>query len=314
MNKLKFAMEALSRVGRSVPQHTGLTPYARTSLEHLRAKGFVTLNHLIDDPIFTDVRTALQEKIEKKFELNFPCLAQTKIEPERDSDLIDRNFLAETSELIARNLTFSRNDFSAYDDLLEKFKPSTLTVPMPSESLFYRLWLDPVITSIVSSYMGFVPHLTEAYVRRNFPSAFRIMNHNWHRDTNHDKHLLKVFIFFTDCDIETGAHHYIAGSVNDPRYRNKVYFTDEEVHSAWPVGSENHMVSTVPAGTIIIEDTRGLHKAGIPKRNFRDLGYAVFTPPNHFRRTRRLFKMSRHTYEELTLDQKAFIPYSNIQR
>ena len=36
------------------------------------------------------------------------------------------------------------------------------------------------------------------------------------------------------------------------------------------------MVSNVKAGTIIIEDTRGLHKAGIPKRDYRDLGFAVF--------------------------------------
>ena len=79
---------------------------------------------------------------------------------------------------------------------------------------------------------------------------------------------------------ETGAHHYIAGSIEDPRFKDKTYYTDHEVHSVWPEGCDRHIVSTVPAGSIIIEDTRGLHKAGVPKRAFRDLGFAVFLPPN----------------------------------
>ena len=31
----------------------------------------------------------------------------------------------------------------------------------------------------------------------------------------------------------------------------------------------------VPKGTIILEDTRGLHKAGIPKKGYPDLGFAL---------------------------------------
>ena len=40
---------------------------------------------------------------------------------------------------------------------------------------------------------------------------------------------------------------------------------------------DDRMVSKVKAGTIIIEDTRGLHKAGIPKKAYRDLGSRYFT-------------------------------------
>ena len=80
--------------------------------------------------------------------------------------------------------------------MIKAFQPSTLTVPMPSETSYYDLWLDPLVMEIVSAYMGFTPQLTEVYVRRNFPSKFRVMNFNWHRDTNHPRHLLKAFIFF----------------------------------------------------------------------------------------------------------------------
>ena len=136
------------------------------------------------------------------------------------------------------------------------------------------------------------------------------MNHNWHRDTNHDTHLLKAFIFFTDCDIDTGAHHYIAGSVNDARFRDKPYYTDDEINSV-TTGSDERMVSKVKAGTIIVEDTRGLHKAGIPK-SYRDLGFAVFLPPNLLRKTMPLYHIKDTAFNHLTQDQKLFIPSSNI--
>ena len=99
--------------------------------------------------------------------------------------------------------------------------------------------------------------------------------------------------FFTDCDLQTGAHHYIEGSVRAQSHRDKTYYNDQEVHSVWPIGSKIHMISNVPAGTIIIEDTRGLHKAGIPEKLYRDLGYAVFLPPNFFKKQRSLYKIRR---------------------
>ena len=72
------------------------------------------------------------------------------------------------------------------------------------------------------------------------------------------------------------------------------------------------MVSKVPAGTIIIEDTRGLHKAGIPVKSFRDLGYVVFMPVNFFKKPKNLYSITKSTYQKLTTTQKLFIPKQNI--
>lgn len=281
-------------------------------VNQLRTRGFVVLDHLVGSSDIIELKGKLDKKIEQEFDLKFPCLAQSKIDQNRDRDLIAKSFLTSTDELKKRGLTFSRDDIQAYNQMIDTFKPSTLTVPMPSESVFYNLWLAPIVMAIVSNYMGFYPHLTEAYIRRNFPCTYPVMNHNWHRDTNHDTHLLKAFMFFTDCDIDTGAHHYIAGSVNDVRFRDKPYYTDEEINSAWPTGSDNHMVSKVKAGTIIIEDTRGLHKAGIPKKAYRDLGFAVFLPPNMLSKNMALYHIKESTFDHLTQEQKLFIPSSNI--
>ena len=281
-------------------------------VNQLRTRGFVVLDHLVGSPGIEKLRGKLNKKIEQEFDLKFPCLAQSKIDQNRDRDLITKSFLTSTDQLSKRGLTFSRDDIQSYEQMIDIFQPSTLTVPMPSESMFYGLWLDTTVMEIVSNYMGFYPHLTEAYIRRNFPCTYPVMNHNWHRDTNHETHLLKAFMFFTDCDIDTGAHHYIAGSVNDERFRDKAYYTDDEINSAWPTDSDNHMVSEVKAGTIIIEDTRGLHKAGIPREAYRDLGFAVFLPPNIFRKSRPLYHIYKSAFDHLTQEQKLFIPSSNI--
>lgn len=308
---LKSTTEYVSALHRRRPPSTD--PHVVRCVKQLKQRGFVMLDHLVGTPEFKKMQARVDQKIEQDFELQFPCLAQSKIDAERDKDLIDSNFLATNEQLKTRGLTFGQTDVKSYSQMVADFKPSTLTVPMPSEEGFYNLWLDPVVVSIVTSYMGFVPNLTEAYIRRNFPSSFRVMNFNWHRDTNHDKYLVKAFIFFTDCDINTGAHHYIAGSIDDPRFRDKIYYTDDEINTVWPIGSQDHMISTVPAGTIIIEDTRGLHKAGIPNRDYRDLGFAIFTPPNIFTTSNPYYKINASTYDSLSTQQQAFITKQHLR-
>lgn len=307
---VKSLGERFARLNRE-PPYT-FDPTVIYAVSQLRNRGFVVLDHLVGTSEFKELKTKLDKKIEREFDLKFPCLAQSKIHRDRDKDLIATSFLASTDELSKRGLTFSRDDFQSYNQMVDMFKPSTLTVPMPPDKTFYNLWLDSTVIAIVTNYMGFYPYLAEAYIRRNFPCTYPVMNHNWHRDTNHERHLLKAFMFFTDCDIDTGAHHYIAGSVHDARFRDKPYFTDEEINSAWPTESDDHMVSKVKAGTIIIEDTRGLHKAGIPKKAHRDLGFAVFLPPNMFRKSKPMYHIKKSAFDHLTQEQKLFIPLCNI--
>jgi ectoine hydroxylase-related dioxygenase (phytanoyl-CoA dioxygenase family) len=226
--------------------------------------------------------------------------------------LIEKSFRVPASELARHGLTFERSDIESYEDLVERFKPSALKLLMPDNHDYFSLWLDPLVLSVIEGYMGFRPVLREAYVRRNFPCSYKVMNHNWHRDTNHQHHLLKAFIFFNDCYVDTGAHRYIAGSVDSPLFRDKIYYSDEEIEAVFPDGTDDHIISEVPAGTIILEDTRGLHKAGIPQRHYRDLGFAVFVPPMLFRDDSEYFAISKSVHASLMPTQQAYIGRSNI--
>jgi hypothetical protein len=312
MKALKTVAERVSRISRHVDFNEIDNMDISHSVDQLRTQGYTVLTHLIGGQTLKNLQAKISHKIEVEHDIEYPCLAQKKIGVNKDSDLIDKSFLVKNSDLKSRGLTFERNDVVSYEQMLKRFNPSTIKVAMPSDPEFYEIWLDPKVMGIVANYMGFYPQLTEAYIRRNFPCTFPVMNHNWHRDKNHDEHLLKAFIFFTDCDSDTGAHHYISGSVNDERFRDKTYYTEEDISEIWPQDSNQRMVSNVKAGTIIIEDTRGLHKAGIPKRDYRDLGFAVFLPPNIFRRSAPFYNINRSTVSRLTNEQRRFIPMSNV--
>ena len=307
----KRAMESVSRINRRPSAHAVDDAECGSAIEQLSDRGFVVLDHLVGTPQIKALQKRVNSSFEDDVDIEYPCLAQNRIDPDRHQDLIDASFRFPPDRLAKRGITFDRSEVVDYGQVLKEFNPSTLTLSMPNDTDFYNCWLDDRVMAVIEGYMGFVPHLVEAYVRRNFPSRFRVMNHNWHRDSNHPDFLVKAFIFFTDCDIDTGAHHYIAGSIQDGRFRDKVYYTDEEVNSVWPIGSNDHMVSAVPAGTIIIEDTRGLHKAGIPKRAYRDLGFAVFSPPNYFR-PKAYYSIDRPVYEGLSVARKRYIPRASL--
>ena len=84
---------------------------------------------------------------------------------------------------------------------------------------------------------------------------------------------LKIFIYLTEVGPDNGPHCFIAGSQRTsgipPELLSKGYvrLTDEEVSQHFP--AERMKEFNAPAGTIIIEDTRGLHKGQAVRRGDR---------------------------------------------
>jgi ectoine hydroxylase-related dioxygenase (phytanoyl-CoA dioxygenase family) len=75
---------------------------------------------------------------------------------------------------------------------------------------------------------------------------------------------LKFFIYLTDVDTDNGPHSFIAGSHRTggipPSLLRKGYvrLTDGEVREQYP--AEDFIEFTGARGTVLAEDTRGLHK------------------------------------------------------
>ncbi len=279
-----------------------------SAVNELRKNGFVLFPDFIKPEELKYLQEQYARRLENEMEFETPCLAQTLIDPERHNDLIKNKFKVSDSKLQEIGVTFSSSDFSSYEEVVEKHKPSTLKTYIPQDMAFFKIWLNPFILKVIEKYLGVKPYLFEAYIRRNFPAKYKVMNHYWHRDTNNKQLLLKAFIFLTDCEVDNGPHEYISGSIQDLTLNGKTYYEDHEVDALYPEGSPNRIVSVVKAGTLILEDTRGLHRAKNPFSGHRDLGYAVFMPKTLVSKVPVHYKVSRKIFENLDAEQKEYIP------
>src|SRR5690606_9005545 len=269
--------------------------------------GCAIVPNVITESMLGLLKSDLQRALEELKFAGTPYLDRSKIDPSKHPPL-KKIMLMSPGELKKMGLAIDGKDFRSYQQVIDDFSPPELAVHMLEHSdVFRSLWLSPYLLSIVAHYMGLVPQLVEAYVRRSFPSPHRIANNYWHRDcVDHKIYLLKIFFFLTDCTGETGPHEYIRGSCTEKDklkiLNGKRFYEDVELDAVYPEKSAERVVSIVPAGTIFIEDTRGLHRAHILTSGCRDLGYAVFKPAP--KNMPPYYKLPGSSYEKLNSFQK----------
>jgi hypothetical protein len=281
-------------------------------VDELRREGTLVLESYIEPQQLDRLRTETQQSLDN-LEFETPCLAQSRLDRARHADLLDNFLLATPDEFASRGAAFERSEARSLDQVVREFEPSTLTIyPLERSPNFRNVWLDPWLLAIIAQYLGLVPKLLEAYVRRNFPARYWTMNHYWHRDLNDPHQLVKVFVFLSDCSVDNGPHEFVRGSHRDySRLNGQRYYTDADIDRAYPPGTPERLVSEVKAGTVIVEDTRGLHRARMPVTGHRDLGYAVFFPLADGSEPT-CYKFPSHAFEALTAFQRAFIPSKNL--
>lgn len=280
-------------------------------LNNLRKDGYAILPNYISESMLCLLKKDYQQSLDELRFLSTPILDYSKLEPLKDESLSRHVMGLNPGELAKTEFAIDKNNCRSYQQVITDFSPSELATHMFEYSEnFLSVWLDPYILSIVCQYLGLVPQLVESYVRRSFPAPYRILNNNWHRDIDNKTHLLKIFFFLTDCNSETGPHEYIRGSCTDPNklsvLNDKRYYDDDAVNNLYPENGEDRVVSIVPSGTIILEDTRGLHRANILKSGYRDLGYAVFKPWPKKRAVH--YSVPNRYFERLTAYQRMFVP------
>ena len=283
-------------------------------INSLNEKGYVIIENFIKEELLSEVLNIYYKALEEEKNFELPCLGQSLINENKHKNLIENYFRYPPNELLKLGIGFDSSFFNSYDECINKFNPSTLKLYLNYVPELFNLWLNDLLLAVIEGYMGLRPYLLEAYIRRNFPAKYKVMNHFWHRDTNHKNYLVKAFIFLSDCDIDKGPHEYISGTITDLKLHGKIYYSDEEVDSVYNVNSICRIKSIVKAGTVILEDTRGLHRATIPISGFRDLGYAVFVPLSKIdKKSSPLYKIPIEDYNKLSELQRSYIPSQNIE-
>ena len=154
----------------------------------------------------------------------------------------------------------------------EKFSidPSQLV-----ESKIIRdLALDPGLLSLAQDYLNAPPKLDILSSWFSFPvgRSSDAAATEFHFDLDRTK-WLKVFFFLSDVDTETGAHIFVPTTHKDggiPRHvldRGYARVDDEDVERFFPRSQWASIGG--PRGTILLEDTRGLHKGQPLVRGYR---------------------------------------------
>lgn len=142
------------------------------------------------------------------------------------------------------------------------YRPSDLLDQMDVQDLL----ADPSLLALVQDYLGCEPRadVLSMWWHTDFQDHPDSMAAQFfHFDMDRFK-WLKVFIYLTDVGAGNGPHAFVRGSHRSgaiPRHileRGYVRLTDEEVAANYP--AEDILTFTAPRGSIIIEDTRGLHK------------------------------------------------------
>jgi len=136
-----------------------------------------------------------------------------------------------------------------------------------NDSQIQSLLTDKSLINVAQSYLGCLPRIDviAMWWHTNFSKESNdIAATAWHYDMDRIK-WLKFFFYLTDVGSDNGAHCFVKGTHktgaiprNLLRKGDYVRFTDEEVEAVYP--KEDIIEYQAPRGTLVIEDTRGLHK------------------------------------------------------
>jgi len=128
-----------------------------------------------------------------------------------------------------------------------------------------KMLLDRGLLQVAQSYLGSAPIVDIVTAWYSFPSESP--SHQaaqlFHFDLDRVR-WLKAFFLLTDQTVDTGAHLYVPGTHRDggisPDLLAKGYarLEDDEVAAHHP--RDTWVSMEAPAGSILLEDTRGLHK------------------------------------------------------
>jgi len=130
---------------------------------------------------------------------------------------------------------------------------------------FQKILFDSSLINFSQEYLNSYPVIDNISSWWSFPSNKPDKNAAqwWHFDLERPK-WLKFFFFMTDCTLETGAHSFVKETHKNNginwHLRKKGYsrLSDEEINKYYK--KEKIIDMTLSKGSLLIEDTRGLHK------------------------------------------------------
>ena len=128
--------------------------------------------------------------------------------------------------------------------------------------LIMALINDPEVLSLAGAYLGCCPTLSSVGLRWSFPSRSKAADvQRFHRDPD-DWRFVKLFVYLTDVDENSGPHVYVQGS-----HRSDLQMRARPYDLAYIEGKYGKSAATAvlgQKGTAFMADTLGIHMGRPP--------------------------------------------------
>lgn len=126
---------------------------------------------------------------------------------------------------------------------------------------------NPLVLRLAARYIGCKPTISALVLRWSFPrSGAGVGLQAFHRDVD-DWRFVKLFVYLTDVDAESGPHVYVRGShLTKSTIRLRPY-SEDDIQRAY--GSKRVIAVTGSSGFGFIADTYGIHKGAVPTKHPR---------------------------------------------
>lgn len=140
------------------------------------------------------------------------------------------------------------------------------------------------VVRVARAYLEALPQISGFSVSLNIAGrAGALPSGDWHYDKGSIA-FLKMFIYLNDVSAQNGPHGFVAGSHDDQKVREALVrkygegnpaidalwtrqrWGDAEVDAVFP---DEQVFHAGPDGLIILEDTRGFHRATVPAEGYR---------------------------------------------
>lgn len=119
---------------------------------------------------------------------------------------------------------------------------------------------DPIILNSVSDFLGCTPTLSNINMWWSVACKKAKDAQNFHRDVD-DYKFIKLFIYLTDVDLESGPHVYVESSSKSNKFRQIARFSDDKIEKYFGVDQIKYFTGN--KGSMFLVDTYGIHK-GLP--------------------------------------------------
>lgn len=143
----------------------------------------------------------------------------------------------------------------------------TRTAPYPLETVLHcphilALANHPMVLRVAAEYLGCKPTLSSIGIRWSYPTPHPATDvQRFHRDLD-DWRTVKLFIYLTDVDQESGPHTYVAGSHRVPSPVFARSYSQAELIDQYGTSSLRSILG--PRGTSFLADVYGIHCGMVP--------------------------------------------------